>query len=176
MIAQRFQSLAGIIGVALAALFFYILSLQVATERGRLEEVDRQIAGTQREIRRLQTELGTRASLRQLERWNSEALVLGSPEAGQYLAKEQDIALIDQLKPGKLNTIPVAATLASVRGDDSASEGEAQSDEVAVAMLGGADADVQLDIAGTKGEEYVAQVASVARVTPIKQSKQVAKP
>jgi hypothetical protein len=174
MIAQRFRSLAGLVGVALAALFFYILSLQVATERGRLEEVDRQIAGTQREIRRLQTELGTRASLRQLERWNSEALALGSPEAGQYLAKEQDIALIDQLKPGKLNAIPPAATLASVREEDPLNAGEGEGD--AVAMLGGSDEDVQQEIAGAKGEKYTVQAASAASISPVKQSKQVGKP
>jgi hypothetical protein len=154
MIAQRFRSLAWVVGVALAALSFYIISLQVATERGRMEGVDKQIAQTRREIRRLQTELGTRASLRQLERWNSGALALGAPDAGQYLSGERDIALIDQLKPGKPGNIPSSVMVASTR---SAQVGEEQ----AVAMLGEADDDVQKAISGA------AITASAVVMTPV---------
>jgi hypothetical protein len=106
MIAQRFRSLAWVAGVALAATFLYIISLQVATERGRLEAIDGKIADTKRDIRQLQTEMGTRASLRQLERWNGDVLALTSPEADQYLPGEHAISAIDQSKLGDASAAP----------------------------------------------------------------------
>lgn len=96
MIAQRFRPLGWIAGVATAACALYMISLQVASERGRLEEIDQKIANTKREIRQLQTELGTRASLRQLERWNAEVLALSAPGAGQYLRGEAALAGVDR--------------------------------------------------------------------------------
>ena len=84
MIAQRLRPLGWVAAVAFAALAFYLVSLRVAAERGALEEVDRKILLAQRDIRQLQTELGTRASLRQLERWNGEVLALSAPGADQY--------------------------------------------------------------------------------------------
>ncbi len=106
MIAQRFRSLAWVAGVALAATLLYIISLQVATERGRLEMIDSKIADAKRDIRQLQTEMGTRASLRQLERWNGDVLALSSPAAGQYLAGEHAISQIDQSKLGSATATP----------------------------------------------------------------------
>ena len=106
MIAQRFKSVAWVAGVALAATLLYIISLQVATERGRLQLLDEQIVETQRDIRQLQTEFGTRASLRQLERWNGEALALSAPSAGQYLNSEAAISDIDQDQLGDATAAP----------------------------------------------------------------------
>ena len=106
MIAQRFKSVAWVAGVALAATLLYIISLQVATERGRLQLLDEQIVETQRDIRQLQTEFGTRASLRQLERWNGEALALSAPSAGQYLNSEAAISDIDQDRLGNATAAP----------------------------------------------------------------------
>ena len=106
MIAQKFRSVAWVAGVALAATLLYIISLQVATERGRLEAIDRKIAATKRDIRQLQTEMGTRASLRQLERWNGEALALSAPGAGQYLGSEDQISEIDRSNLGDATAAP----------------------------------------------------------------------
>lgn len=96
MIAQRFRPMGWVAGIAAAACALYMISLQVASERGRLEEIDRKISSTKRDIRQLQTELGTRASLRQLERWNSEVLALSAPKAGQFLHDEQALATLDR--------------------------------------------------------------------------------
>ena len=96
MIAQRFRPVGWVAGVAAAACALYLVSLQVASERGRLEELDRKIAATKRDIRQLQTELNTRASLRQLERWNGEVLALSAPAAGQYLKDENALARFDK--------------------------------------------------------------------------------
>lgn len=106
MIAQKFRSVAWVAGVAIAATLLYIISLQVATERGRLEEIDRKIASTKRDIRQLQTEMGTRASLRQLERWNGEALALSAPGAAQYLGSEDQISEIDRSNLGDATAAP----------------------------------------------------------------------
>jgi hypothetical protein len=96
MITQRFRPVVWVVGVAVAATTLYMISLQVASERGRLQELDQQIASTRREIRQLQTELGTRANLRQLERWNGEVLALSAPGAEQYLHDEASLASFDQ--------------------------------------------------------------------------------
>jgi hypothetical protein len=95
MIAQRLRPLGWIAAVALAAIVFYLVSLRVAAERGALEAVDRQILVAQNDIRRLQTEFGTRASLRQLERWNGDVLALTAPTASQYLDGEMALASLD---------------------------------------------------------------------------------
>lgn len=95
MIAQRFRPVVWVVGCAFAATALYTVSLGVASERTRLEELDRSIAMTRRDIRQLQTELGTRASLRQLERWNGEVLALAAPVAGQFRATETALKTID---------------------------------------------------------------------------------
>ncbi len=111
MITQRFRPVFWVAGVAVAATGLYLVSLRVATERGRLEEIDRQIAETRREIRQLQTELGTRASLRQLEKWNGEALALTAPKATQFLHSEAALAVVD---PAKLKGATPANTAPSL--------------------------------------------------------------
>ena len=84
IVAQRFKALGWIALVAIAATLLYLISLKVAAERGKVEAVDRQIAETERQMRQLQTELGTRASMRQLEKWNGEVLSLSAPKAKQF--------------------------------------------------------------------------------------------
>ncbi len=100
MIAQRFRPVGWVAGVAAAATALYMISLQVASERGRLEAIDRKIAATHRDIRQLQTEIGTRASLRQLERWNGEVLALSAPNVQQFLQGEHALDSVDQTKLG----------------------------------------------------------------------------
>ena len=60
--------------VAGAALGCYLVSLNVASERAELENVEAKIVLAQRDIRVLQTEIGTRGRLAQLERWNAKVL------------------------------------------------------------------------------------------------------
>lgn len=95
MIAHRFRPVVWVVGCAFAATALYTVSLGVASERTKLEDLDRQIARTERDIRQLQTELGTRASLRQLERWNGDVLALSAPKAGQFRAEESALKTID---------------------------------------------------------------------------------
>jgi len=95
MIAQRFRPVVWVVGCSFAATALYTVSLGVASERTRLEELDQSIAMTRRDIRQLQTEMGTRASLRQLERWNGEVLALAAPSAAQFRATETALRTID---------------------------------------------------------------------------------
>ena len=85
MIVQRFRAIGWVAIVAAAVCALYLISLQVAVERGKLEAVEAQIGAAQREVRQLQTEMGTRASLRQLERWNGDVLALSAPQATQFV-------------------------------------------------------------------------------------------
>jgi hypothetical protein len=84
MIVHRFKALGWVAMVASAATGLYLISLQVAAERGKLEAVERQISAAERDMRQLQTELGTRASMRQLEKWNGDVLALSAPKASQF--------------------------------------------------------------------------------------------
>jgi hypothetical protein len=152
MIAQRFRSVGWVAGVAVAATGLYIISLQVATERGRLEAVDRKIAATKRDIRQLQTEMGTRASLRQLERWNGEVLSLSTPGANQFLPGEDSISSIDHGSFGSAGTAPppvMAAVLAQealqpqAGGAEQASIGAAQGSTPKPPALSAQDRQVQ---------------------------------
>ena len=95
MIAQRFKAVGWVAMVAIAATFLYLISLQVAVERGKLEAVEAQINAAQREVRQLQTEMGTRASLRQLERWNGDVLALSAPKATQFVNNGAQLVALD---------------------------------------------------------------------------------
>jgi hypothetical protein len=79
-----------------AALACYMVSLQVATERADLAKVERQIIAAKREIRSLQTELGTRGRLSQLEQWNTEVLALSAPSTAQFLQDEVKLARFEK--------------------------------------------------------------------------------
>jgi hypothetical protein len=92
MIARRMAPIGWVAGVAGAALSFYLVSLQVASERTALERTERKIAMTQRQIRHLETEFSARASLRQLEAYNQDVLALAAPKVDQYLANEVQLA------------------------------------------------------------------------------------
>ena len=88
MIARGFKPVAWVAAVGAAALGCYMLSLQVAAERAELARLERRSSPTQQQIRSLQTELGTRGRLQQLEQWNADVLALSAPVAGQFLAGE----------------------------------------------------------------------------------------
>ncbi len=107
MIAQRFRPLGWVAGVATAATGLYLVSLQVAAERGKLDAVEAQIADARRALRALQTELGTRASLRQLEAWNGDVLSLSAPKAKQFAASADQLVAFN-LTPGDAGPTPTA--------------------------------------------------------------------
>ena len=85
MSAVSFRSVFMVASCAGAALGCYLVSLRVASERAALEEVETKIVLAQRDIRVLQTEIGTRGRLAQLERWNVKVMALSAPTADQFL-------------------------------------------------------------------------------------------
>jgi hypothetical protein len=95
MIVRGFRPVAWVGAVGAAALGCYMLSLQVAAERAELARIEQRIVETRQDIRSLQTELGTRGRLQQLEHWNAEVLALSAPVAGQFLESNVSLARFD---------------------------------------------------------------------------------
>lgn len=90
----RLKGLGWFGGVVIVSLGFYLISLQVAAERKRLEQLNGRIGLAQRDIRALETEFDVRSNLTQLERWNGDTLALASPTAGQFVRDEGQLASI----------------------------------------------------------------------------------
>lgn len=99
MIARGFRSVIWVATVGGAALSCYMVSLRVATERNELARVERQIVAAKRDIRSLQTELGTRGRMTQLEQWNAEVLALSAPSSAQFLKDEFTLARLYRNDP-----------------------------------------------------------------------------
>ncbi|MEO6199413.1 MAG: hypothetical protein ABIO68_05715 [Sphingomicrobium sp.] len=89
---RSFRSLFMAATCATAALGCYLVSLRVASERAALEAVETRIVLAQRDMRVLQTEIGTRGRLAQLERWNVKVLALSAPSVDQFLSGSFELA------------------------------------------------------------------------------------
>ena len=96
MSSRSFRSVFMVASCAGAALGCYLVSLRVASERAQLEDVETQIVLAQRDMRVLQTEIGTRGRLSQLERWNAGAFALSAPAADQFLKGSFELARLAQ--------------------------------------------------------------------------------
>jgi len=94
IVATRLSAVWQVAGVAGAALCCYLVSQSVATERASLERVDRQIAQTHDDIAKLQTEIGVRARMGQLESWNRQVLALQAPRPAQFVASGVQLAAL----------------------------------------------------------------------------------
>ena len=99
MIARGFRPVAWVGAIAVAALCCYMLSLKVAAERAELAALEGRILSARQDIRTLQTELGTRGRLQQLEQWNADVLALSAPVAGQFVAQNVSLARFDVRVP-----------------------------------------------------------------------------
>jgi len=126
MSAHGFKSLFMAASVAGAALGCYLVSLNVASERAKLERVETKIVLAQREIRLLQTEIGTRGRLAQLERWNAGFIRLSAPTADQFL--EGGFQLATMVKPAPKTTIEAPVILASAPVDQGVARQHSTSD------------------------------------------------
>lgn len=93
--AYRFRGLGWFVTGVIVVLGFYLVSLQVAAERKKVDDVNRDIARAERDIRSLETEFNTRANLAQLERWNGDVLALAAPTPTQFLPDEVRLAQLD---------------------------------------------------------------------------------
>ncbi len=93
--AYRFKGIGWFAGCVAIVLGFYLISLQVASERKKLDGLNGRIHAAERDIRALETEFDTRANLAQLEKWNGDTLALASPTAAQFVPSETALAAID---------------------------------------------------------------------------------
>jgi hypothetical protein len=111
MSARSFKSVFMVASCAGAALGCYLVSLRVATERAALEDVETKIVLAQRDLRLLQTEIGTRGRLAQLERWNVKVLALSAPSADQFLNGGFELAKLTA--PERKDQVTAPVVLAS---------------------------------------------------------------
>ena len=130
MSARSFRSVFMVASCAGAALGCYLVSLRVASERAALEEVETKIVLAQRDIRLLQTEIGTRGRLAQLERWNVKVLALSAPSADQFLEGGFQLARLGRPEPTPAVEAPVVLASAPAPHPQSAplEEGEPRAD------------------------------------------------
>jgi len=124
--ARSFRSVFMVASCAGAALGCYLVSLRVASERAALEQVETRIVLAQRDIRLLQTEIGTRGRLAQLERWNVKVLALSAPSADQFLEGGFQLARLGRPDPVQAVDAPVVLASAPAPHPQSAplEEGE----------------------------------------------------
>lgn len=99
MIARGFKPVAWVAAVAIPALGCYMLSLKVAAERAELVAIEARIQTASQDIRTLQTELGTRGRMQQLEQWNADVLALSAPVAAQFVGQGVSLARFDTRQP-----------------------------------------------------------------------------
>ncbi|MEO7602651.1 MAG: hypothetical protein ABIS39_05245, partial [Sphingomicrobium sp.] len=116
-----------------AALSCYLVSLRVASERSALEDVETEIVLAQRELRVLQTEIGTRGRLAQLERWNASVLALSAPSHDQFLKGGFELARL--ARPDEAVDFDAPVVLAAAPKPDARKVGETEEagDEAPVA-------------------------------------------
>jgi len=93
--AYRLKGLGWFGGCVAVVLGFYLVSLQVAAERKKLDQVNARIGAAERDLRALETEFDTRANMVQLERWNGDTLALSAPTARQFVRDEAQLASLD---------------------------------------------------------------------------------
>ncbi|MEO7278051.1 MAG: hypothetical protein ABIW33_08515 [Sphingomicrobium sp.] len=133
---RSFRSIVMVASCAGAALGCYLVSLRVASERAALEGIETRIVVQQRELRTLQTEIGTRGRLSQLERWNAGAFALSAPSAQQFVQGGFELARLAQ--PERKVDFQQPVVLASAPAPESQlSAGGAATDDGGAPVSGG---------------------------------------
>lgn len=114
MMAARFRSVLWVGATSLAALASYMVTQNVAAERAELVRTERAIIANRLLVRDLETELGARGSMAQMEKWNREVLALKAPDARQFLHGEVQLASLNAADLPKMEAklVQVAATTA----------------------------------------------------------------
>jgi hypothetical protein len=127
MSTRSFGSLFMVASCAGAALGCYLVSLRVASERAQLEDVETRIVIAQSDMRVIQTEIGTRGRLSQLERWNAGSFALSAPAANQFL--EGSFRLAQLVRPEKPVDFHAPVVLASAPAPEKPTIGQPEADD-----------------------------------------------
>ena len=159
MSSRSFRSVFMVASCAGAALGCYLVSLRVASERAALEEVESRIVLTQRDIRLLQTEIGTRGRLAQLERWNVKVLALSAPSADQIL--DGGFALAKLVAPRDKVNLDAPVVLAAAPADGPRPQVEGRQAQAETEAEGVSASEI-LHVASLKREVRPAEKAVVA--------------
>lgn len=109
MITTRFKEVVWTGGICAAALSFYMVSQTVAAKRAELAGVERKIASTNQEIRRLRTEIDTRGGLAQIEKWNQTVYGLRAPGPEQFVTSSVRLVALTQPRGLPLDPAIVAS-------------------------------------------------------------------
>src|SRR5690242_2006732 len=141
MSGRSFRSVFMVASCAGAALGCYLVSLRVASERAALENVETKIVLAQRDLRMLQTEIGTRGRLSQLERWNAGAFSMNAPAANQLLDGSFELAKLTRPEKQVDFKAPIVLASAPAPAPRGAPIGQPETDDsgapVAVSTPGG---------------------------------------
>lgn len=97
MAVRKVQSIFLVLLVLVFAMILYPVSLKVAATRTELTRINQDIARARDNIRYLESEIAVRASMRQLEQWNSETFGYSAPSASQYLHSERELASLGRI-------------------------------------------------------------------------------
>ena len=135
---SSFRSLFMVASCAGAALGCYLVSLRVASERAAVENVETKIVLAQRDLRVLQTEIGTRGRLAQLERWNASVLAMSAPSADQFLNGSFELAKLTQPQHQVDFQAPVVLASAPAPKPEKPPIGEAGTDDAGAPTRRGA--------------------------------------
>ena len=170
MAARKLQGIGLVLIVLFLAMTLYPVSLRVASKRSELARVERDIRSTRDNIRYLETELGARASLRQLERWNAESFAYSAPTAAQYLEGERQLANLGSfagVEGERLAVVaPVQAATAmvvSVDGNPVASDSETAASAILASQIKAAAATVDVQSAAKPQTRVVVAAKPTAR-------------
>jgi hypothetical protein len=150
MSTRSFSSLFMVATCASAALGCYLVSLRVASERAQLEDVETKIVLAQRDMRLLQTEIGTRGRLSQLERWNAGAFALSAPSADQFLKGGFELARLAQPEHKVDFQAPVVLAAAPAPEPPKAPVGEPDTDDSGAPTAAAATPSALLHVASLK--------------------------
>jgi hypothetical protein len=171
---RSFHSLFMVASCAAAALGCYLVSLRVASERASLEGVETKIVLAQRDLRVLQTEIGTRGRLAQLERWNVRVLALSAPSADQFLQGSFELARLAQPQHRVDFEAPVVLASAPAPAPRRTPIGEAHEDDSGTPLA--ASASGLLHQASLKTETREVPVKPVAEMSQPTDGKSVERP
>ena len=166
MSARSFGSVFMVASCAGAALGCYLVSLRVASERAALESVETKIVLAQRDLRMLQTEIGTRGRLSQLERWNAGAFSLSAPNANQIL--EGGFQLAQLIQPEKQVDFQAPVVLAAAPAPEHESPLPQQTETEAAAPAIGTGALLHEASLKTETREVPARTADQPRTAGMK--------
>ncbi|MEZ0243366.1 MAG: hypothetical protein ACAH11_08335, partial [Sphingomonas sp.] len=107
MAVYGFKGLGWFVTTLTVALGGYMVMAQGASERARLHTLEVRIADAKRDIRNLDLEFASRASLSQLARWNvdSEGLRMGAPAQEQFVEGETALADLNRVPAEKIEQV-----------------------------------------------------------------------